>query len=123
MKGVDLAVGQFSTSNRTKILVIITDGAATDNAYSSTALTGFTNAGGMVFTVGFNHQDANLAGMAANGGSYYHAGNPGELTSALNQIGAKITSMVVDPMGPKVNFDITGTTPTNGTLITQGSTI
>ncbi|MBR3904752.1 MAG: VWA domain-containing protein, partial [Clostridia bacterium] len=122
MSGVDLALQQFSNSEKTKILVIVTDGAATDNRYSSTALSAFTGAGGMVFTVGFNHEDANLAGMVANGGAYYHAGNPGELTSAFNQIGKKISTMVVDPMGSTVNFDITGV-ETNNNLSHSGNTI
>ena len=120
MKGVDLGLSQFSDSNATKILIIVTDGEATDGLYSSTAFNSFD---GMVFTVGFNHVDANLSQMAKNGGSYYQASNPGDLTSALNQIGAKITSMVVDPMGPEVDFDIVGIKPENGNLITQGDTM
>ncbi|MBQ4640614.1 MAG: hypothetical protein IJB69_08895, partial [Clostridia bacterium] len=120
MKGVDLGLSQFSNNDNTKILVLVTDGQATDNLYSSTAFEGFD---GMVFTVGFNHVDANLAAMAKNGGSYYTAANPGDLTAAFNAIEHKITAMLVDPMGPKVNFDITGTTPSNGNLSTSGDTI
>ncbi|MBQ6950714.1 MAG: hypothetical protein IJN44_04385, partial [Clostridia bacterium] len=127
MTGVNKGVEQFSNDDATKIMVILTDGEATHDVnggkaslYSTPEFTAFD---GMVFTVGFNHHDANLAAMAKNDGAYYHAGNPGELTSAFNQISTKITAMLVDPMGPKVNFDITDTTPSSGNLVTSGDTI
>lgn len=120
MKGVDLGTTQFSNDvNKTHVLVLVTDGMATDNAYSSDAFTAFTTNGGVVFTVGFNHTDPNLEGMVANGGAYYQASNPGELTDAFTDIGAKLTAMIEDPMGKVVGFD----TVTKDNIIAGGGTI
>ncbi len=101
MKGVDLGIDQFSSGDATKVLVLVTDGEATDGAYTSAKFEAFA---GTVFTVGFNHDDSNLSGMAKNGGSYYMASNPGDLTSAFNEISQKVMAMVVDPMGKDVKF-------------------
>ncbi len=116
MDGVNLGVEQFSDDDKTKIMIIVTDGAATHSSYSSdlystSEFEAFRNAGGIVFTVGFNHDDPNLKGMTANGGSYFTAANPGELTKAFEAIEGKITAMLVDPMGSAVGFEPTSVTP------------
>lgn len=127
MKGVDLGITKFSNDvNKTQVLVLVTDGMATDNLYSSPIFEAFTQSGGVVFTVGFNHTDPNLEGMVANGGAYYQASNPGELTEAFESIGAKLTAMIEDPMGNVVGFDqVTNQNITSGDgkITTVGNTI
>ena len=130
MKGVDYGCTLFSPNSSTKkIMVIVTDGAATDNKYTSDTFADFTANGGVVFTVGFNHVDPNLSGMVANGGAYYQASNPGQLTDAFTDIGAKLTAMVEDPMGGAVGFDtssfkiIEGEGSIDGELSNAGNTI
>ena len=110
MEGVDLGIDQFSNSGKTQILILVTDGQATDNMYTSTTFKNFCDNGGVVFTVGFNHDDPNLKGMTANGGSYFTATNPGDLTDAFEQIQGEITAMLKDPMGSNVGFDVTSIT-------------
>lgn len=107
MAGVNLGIDQFSNNENTKILVVVTDGASEDG-YTSTKYENFTQKGGVVFTVGFNHDNANLKGMIANGGAYYQATNPGELIDALEDINAKLSAMIEDPMGDVVGFDKSG---------------
>lgn len=107
MAGVNLGIDQFSNNENTKILVVVTDGASEDG-YTSNKYENFTKKGGVVFTVGFNHDNANLKGMIANGGAYYQATNPGELIDALEDIDAKLSAMIEDPMGNVVGFDKDG---------------
>ena len=114
MKGVDLGIDQFTNTGKTQIMILVTDGQATDNLYTSTKFENFRNNGGVVFTVGFNHDDPNLRGMTANGGSYFTATNPGDLTEAFDVIQGEITAMLKDPMGSNVGFDVTSiTSPAN----------
>ncbi|MBR2054515.1 MAG: VWA domain-containing protein, partial [Clostridia bacterium] len=103
--GVTKALTLFNDPSRTQILVILTDGLSTDG-YPTAEVQAFKDGGGVVFTVGFNVNDSSLAALAGNGGMYVHAGSEESLLGAFNQIGSKITSMVIDPMGTKVNFDI-----------------
>lgn len=129
MHGVDKACEMFSDDpNVKKVMVIVTDGLASDKKYTSDAFKAFTNNRGVVFTVGFNHVDPNLSGMVANGGAYYRASNPGQLTDAFTDIGEKLTAMVEDPMGSTVGFDkdqinITEGTNIDGELSNAGNTI
>lgn len=104
MAGIDLGINQFTNNESTKILVVITDGESQDG-YTSTKYQNFIKNGGVVFTVGFNHDNDNLEGMVANGGAYYQASNPGELTNAFDDISAKMTAMIEDPMSAVVGFD------------------
>lgn len=119
MNGVRLALSKegdtpcFTDDPTTKkILIIVTDGAATDNDYgaSDPAFNNFrNNEGGIVYTVGFNHDDPNLSGMIANGGTYSRASNPDELETIFDQITYELTAMIVDPMGEEVDLK-SGTT-------------
>ena len=113
MEGVRLALDTslsnscFSTDPTTqKILIIVTDGAASDNDYgaSDPAFKAFKDAGGIVYTVGFNHHDANLQSMISEDGSYSEASNPDELAIIFDVITLKLTAMLIDPMGPAVGF-------------------
>ena len=118
MDGVRLALSKegdtpcFSNDPTTKkILIIVTDGAASDNDYgaSDTAFNNFRNNNGIVYTVGFNHNDPNLSSMVANGGTYSRASNPDELETIFDHITYELTAMIVDPMGEKVDLK-SGTT-------------
>ncbi len=113
MDGVRLALDTslsnscFSTDPTTqKILIIVTDGAASDNDYGATdlAFKAFKDAGGIVYTIGFDHHDENLESMISEDGSYSEASNPDELAIIFDAITLKLTAMLVDPMGPAVGF-------------------
>ena len=106
MAGVNLGIDQFSDDESTKVLVVVTDGASEDG-YTSTKFANFVRNGGVVYTVGFNHTNANLSGMAANGGSYAHAGNTDSLVESMDKIENALTAMLEDPMGTTVGFDKT----------------
>ncbi|MBQ7015877.1 MAG: VWA domain-containing protein, partial [Firmicutes bacterium] len=115
MNGVRLALNLegetpcFTSDPTTeKILIIVTDGEATDGEdYGKTdpAFQNFIANGGIVYTVGFNHYDENLLSMVANGGTYSQASNPDELESAFDHIALELTAMLVDPMGSTIGFD------------------
>ena len=113
MEGVRLALDTslsnscFSTDPTTqKILIIVTDGATSDNDYGKDdpAFNAFKDAGGIVYTVGFDHHDANLESMISEDGSYSEASNPDELKIIFDAITLKLTAMLIDPMGPAVGF-------------------
>lgn len=106
MAGVNLGIDQFSSDESTKVLVVVTDGASEDG-YTSTKFANFVRDGGVVYTVGFNHTNANLSGMAANGGSYAHASNTASLVQSMEQIENALTAMLEDPMGTTVGFEKT----------------
>lgn len=134
MRGVNLGCDQFEDPDATQILIIVTDGEATHDINGSNltdvstryTTQKFEEFNGIVYTVGFNHIDPHLEGMVKNGGSYYHASNPGELTEAFDAIGAKLTAMIEDPMGNVVGFDqVTNQNITSGDgkITTVGNTI
>jgi len=111
MNGVRLALNSdcFTDDPSTKkIMIIVTDGAASDDDYGATdsAFQAFRSNGGIVYTIGFNHNDPNLLSMVANGGTYSQASNPAELEQVFDHITYELTAMLVDPMGQKVGFEI-----------------
>jgi len=125
MSGVNLGIKQFSNDESTKVLVIVTDGESQDG-YTSSSYRNFVSNGGMVYTVGFNHANANLSAMAANGGSYMHAANTEALLNSMEKIENALTAMLEDPMGTSVGFEKTSIEPiqtSGGTITSTDDTI
>jgi len=113
MRGVRLALDTeradacFTNDPTTqKVLIILTNGAATDNDYGEgdEAFDKFKADGGVVYTIGFFHEDGLLEDMTANGGTYSTASNPDELEIVFDHITMELTAMLIDPMGNKVGF-------------------
>ncbi|MBQ3155791.1 MAG: Cna B-type domain-containing protein, partial [Clostridia bacterium] len=128
-KGVEAFFTQegFSNSDKQKVLILVTDGAS-DDGYPTECLNAFkNNENGIVFTVGFNHDDSELKklagakGVANNDDYYIHADSAESIKLNFANIGEKLTSMVIDPMGPTVDFDIADVTGDN--LSSVGNTI
>ncbi len=104
--GIKTGINQFSNNEYKKVLVVLTDGEANDNAsVSSTQLSNFKKADGTVFTVGFAYSNSVLEGIAGGtGGKYVHAGDEVELNQAMKDIETVLTAMLEDPMGAAVGF-------------------
>ena len=108
-------------SKRQKILILVTDGLSNDG-YPVDVINGFKDQGGIVYTVGFNCDDGSLKQLASND-CYIYAKDAESLKRGFENITKTIHSMVIDPMGPDVKFDISGSAPTQGQIFTEGDTI
>ena len=109
--GVRTGINQFTggsakTEGITKVLVVVADGDS-DDGYNPSNLNTFKNNGGIVYAVGFNNNDSNLAGFTGNGGTYMHATNAEELQISMDKIENALTAMLEDPMGTAVGFEKT----------------
>ena len=123
--GVRTGINQFTggadrTEGITKVLIVVADGDSNDG-YNPSNLGTFKNNGGIVYAVGFNNNDSNLAGFTGNGGTYMHATNSDELRISMDKIENALTAMLEDPMGTTVGFEKTSiqTIQTSGGVISS----
>ena len=117
--------GSAKTQGLTKVLVVVADGDSNDG-YNPKDLSTFKNNGGIVYAVGFNNNDPNLAGFTGNGGTYMHATNTDELQLAMDKIENSLTAMLEDPMGASVGFDVNSiqaVQTSGGVVSSSGNTI
>ena len=117
----------FTNANKKKILIIVTDGESHDG-YPSGIVENFkTNQDGSVFVVGFNYHNTQLEALAGNGGTYMHANSANKLVEAFDEIEKAITTMITDPMGRTVNFDVSSIVDTesqvDGSVTYSGNTL
>ena len=103
-KGIDLLNKNQSTVTK-KVLVLLSDGEATEGGYTSKKFREFTsNPQNDVYTVGFALDNPKLKEMAKGDGGYIYAKNAEALDSAFTELSTRIAAMIVDPMGDKVTY-------------------
>ena len=118
MEGVDIALDQFTDDPTTrKVMIIVTDGGSDDGYDDDTGeFQAYKDNGGIVYTIGFNHDDPNLKGMTANNGTYIQASNPDDLEQVFDEITMELTAMLVDPMGSSVGFEVNSAQQPSGSV-------
>ncbi len=103
-KGIDLLNKNQSTVTK-KVLVLLSDGEATEGGYTSKKFREFTsNPQNDVYTVGFALDNPKLKEMAKGDGGYIYAKNAEALNSAFTELSTRIAAMIVDPMGDEVTY-------------------
>lgn len=114
-KAVDLAMGTDGKLDPdiTYAMIIVSDGAATDNRYTSDKFNTFKAQGGQVYAVGFTFTNDSFKGMV-NASNYYDAGDADELDVALGNIAQNIVGLITDPMGADVSLDMSSVSVSNG---------
>ena len=103
-KGIDLLNKNQSTVTK-KVLVLLSDGEATEGGYTSKKFREFTSdPKNDVYTVGFALDNPKLAEMAKGDGKYIYAKDAEALNSAFTELSTRIAAMIVDPMGDEVSY-------------------
>ena len=103
-KGIDLLNKNQSTVTK-KVLVLLSDGEATEGGYTSKKFREFTSdPKNDVYTVGFALDNPKLAEMAKGDGKYIYAKDAEALNSAFAELSTRIAAMIVDPMGDDVTY-------------------
>lgn len=103
-KGIDLLNKNQSTVTK-KVLVLLSDGEATEGGYTSKKFREFTSdPKNDVYTVGFALDNPKLAEMAKGDGKYIYAKDAEALNSAFTELSTRIAAMIVDPMGNDVTY-------------------
>ena len=103
-KGIDLLNKNQSTVTK-KVLVLLSDGEATEGGYTSKKFREFTsNPQNDVYTVGFALDNPKLKEMAKGDGGYIYAKNAEALNSAFTELSTRIAAMIVDPMGDGMTY-------------------
>lgn len=118
-KGVELGLKQFSNNDTNKVLIIVSDGAASDG-YEPDGLDDFD---GEVYAVGFTFSNEKFQKMADE---YFTASDADELSIAMDEIAENIVGLITDPMGDSVDLlDTTVEVTTDGKpdAVVTGSTI
>ena len=111
MSGVNLAVEQAMGDKNeldpdtNYVMIIVSDGAATDGKYSSDALTNFKTQGGKVYAVGFTFSNDQFKGMATDYDHYMNAQDEKDLEDVMETITENIVGLINDPMGSKVDLN------------------
>ena len=111
MSGVNLAVEQAMGDKNeldpdtNYVMIIVSDGAATDGKYSSDALTNFKTQGGKVYAVGFTFSNDQFKGMATDADHYMNAQDEKDLEDVMETITENIVGLINDPMGSKVDLN------------------
>ncbi len=119
--GVNIALGAFTNSAASKVLIIVADGEADNNQYPNDKLNEFKNQGGQVYTVGFTFSSSNFANLSSPGCNYT-ASNADQLKVVMGTITSKIAGLINDPMGKDVALDTDSITITGNTTTTTPST-
>ncbi|MGO5060593.1 VWA domain-containing protein [Lawsonibacter sp. LCP25S3_F5] len=124
-KGLEAGINRFSDSNVSKkILVLVTDGEVSDGyGYKPS---NYNKCDFDLYTVGFTYSNQKLEDLTKGEGEYFRADDDATLKVAFDEMKTRISAMIVDPMGDKVDYqknaaDAEGSV--KGSFTTIGSTL